>query len=283
MQSVPVIAALQASAVALLTAAFLLGPQAAPASAKLLDSDGDGCTDAQEFGPEVSLGGQRNPNNFWDFFDTPAGAQPARDKVINVIDIGGVVARFGSTRETPPTKEEALAEALLPPPAAPAYHTAFDRGGAVPGQNPWSLLPPDGRINVIDVGAVVAQFGHTCWQESPTPADSIMLDSEMGESPVFWRPQDEGFQSLRAGEPYKVVIRVTSGYEEETLRIVAEQESGPASAVEFEVSRAEPIGEEAPGSYYPLILELPQPGTWVLTVLAGEDEVSLTVEAASGD
>ena len=30
-----------------------------------------------------------------------------------------------------------------------------------------------------------------------------------------------------------------------------------------------------------LDVELPQPGTWVLTVLAGDVEVSLTVEAAS--
>ncbi len=114
-----------------------------------------------------------------------------------------------------------------------------------------------------------------------SPADSTTLASEMGAPPVFWRPQDEEFQSLRAGEPYKVVIRITSGYEEESVRIVAEPESGLASAVEFDVLGAEPIGEEAPGSYYPLSLELPQPGTWVLTVLAGDVEVSLTVEAAS--
>ena len=282
MQSERVIAALQASAVALLTAAFLLGLQAAPAPAKPLDSDGDGCTDAQEFGPQVSLGGQRNPYDFWDFFDTPAGAPLARDKVISVGDIGGVVARYGTSRESPPTTEEALVEALTPPTDLTSYHPAFDRSGSDPAANPWNLLPPDGIISAGDIGAVVVQFGHTCWQESPTPEDSIMLPSEIGEPPVFWRPQDEEFQSLRAGEPYKVVIRITNGYEEETLRIVAEQKPGPASALEFKALRAEPVGEEAPGSYYPLSLELPQPGTWVMTVLAGEDEVSLTVEAASG-
>lgn len=280
MQSVPVIAALQASAVALLTAAFLLGPQAAPASAKLLDSDGDGCTDAQEFGPQVSLGGQRNPNNFWDFFDVPVGELP-RNQAVDAFDIGAVVLRFGAFVEPPPTKTEALAQALSAPADMTSYHAAYDRGGPIPGQNLWNLLAPDGAINAFDIGAVVVQFGHTCWHETPTPADSTTLASEMGAPPVFWRPQDEEFQSLRAGEPYKVVIRITSGYEEESVRIVAEPESGLASAVEFDVLGAEPIGEEAPGSYYPLSLELPQPGTWVLTVLAGDVEVSLTVEAAS--
>jgi hypothetical protein len=37
----------------------------------LHDTDKDGCTDAQELGPNHALGGQRDPTNFWDFFDTP--------------------------------------------------------------------------------------------------------------------------------------------------------------------------------------------------------------------
>ena len=82
--------------------------------------------------------------------------------MVTVGDIGTVVARFGAARTPPPTKEEALAEALTPPPPAPAYHAAFDRGGAIPGQELWDLLAPDGGITVGDIGAVVAQFGHSC-------------------------------------------------------------------------------------------------------------------------
>ena len=126
------------------------------------DDDNDGCTDVQELGTNPALGGLRDPHYFWDFYDVYAGDPHARDQAINIGDIGAVVARFGSFQEPPPTKEEALAQAVTLPPPAPAYHTALDRGGPIPGQNLWNLQPPDGAINIIDIGAVVAQFGHSC-------------------------------------------------------------------------------------------------------------------------
>lgn len=105
---------------------------------------------------------------------------------------------------------------------------------------------------------------------------------EQGEAPIFWQPLDEGFESLRVGEPYKVLFRVTSGYAERTLPITIEcsdcAEPVPGGKLEFEPLLAEPVGEEAPGSYYPFSLDLPQPGTWVLTVTAGGDTASITVE-----
>lgn len=102
----------------------------------------------------------------------------------------------------------------------------------------------------------------------------------MGEAPVFWQPQDKEFQSLRVDEPYKVLFRITSDYDEKTLRIVAERNPGQSGTVEFEALLSEPTGEEAPGSYYPVSLELPKPGRWELTVLAGDDMVSFTVQVA---
>ena len=131
------------------------------------DTDDDGCMDGQELGSIPSLGGQRNPTYFWDFFDvwTPDPDNPggyARDKVINIIDIGAIVLRFGSESVPPPTKEEALAEALTAPPDMTSYHAAFDRGGVIPGEDLWDLLPPDGAINILDIGAAVIQFSHTC-------------------------------------------------------------------------------------------------------------------------
>ena len=136
----------------------------------LVDTDGDGCTDAQELGPLAALGGQRDPESFWDLFDVPVGEPAERDRRVNILDIGAIVTRFGAASETPPTKEEALAEALSPPPPAPAYHAASDRGGPIPGQELWNLLPPDGSINIIDVAAAVVQFGHTCRQPEDNPA-----------------------------------------------------------------------------------------------------------------
>jgi hypothetical protein len=37
-----------------------------------------------------------------------------------------------------------------------------DRNGAIPGQNPWNLAPPDGSVSAGDIAAVVAQYGHSC-------------------------------------------------------------------------------------------------------------------------
>lgn len=101
------------------------------------DFDGDGCADAAEVqtdpGSEV-VSGQRNPVYFWDFFTVWTGLPPTLDTSVTITDIGGVVARFGSTADPLPTKEEAFAEALTPPPTAPAYHSSYDRGGPIPGQ-----------------------------------------------------------------------------------------------------------------------------------------------------
>ena len=126
------------------------------------DDDGDGCTDVQELGLSATQGGRRNPHNFWDFFDVPTGLSFERDKAITAGDIGAIVARFGTSREPPPTKAEAFAEALATPADMTSYHAAYDRAGSDPQGDVWDLLPPDGSITAGDIGAVVAQFGHTC-------------------------------------------------------------------------------------------------------------------------
>ena len=128
----------------------------------LLDQDGDGCTDVLERGINPTAGGMRDPANFWDFMDVWTGLPLVRDHAVTIGDIGAVVTRFGSFRQPPPSEEQALAEALTPPPPAPAYHADFDRGGAMPGQDVWNLLPPNGNINIADIGAAVGQFGHVC-------------------------------------------------------------------------------------------------------------------------
>ncbi len=126
-----------------------------PAVVVLKDSDGDGCSDAQELGANPALGGQRDPDYFWDFFDVPTGSPLARDRAVTAGDIAGVVQRFGATGS-------AAGDPLSLPPPAPAYHTAYDRGGVMPGQDPWDLQPADGSITAGDIAASVAQFGHSC-------------------------------------------------------------------------------------------------------------------------
>ena len=131
-------------------------------SAVATDTDGDGCTDQEELAVSPTLGGQREPTNFWDFYDVPAGAPPLRDQMVNIIDIAAVVLRFGTVSDPPLTKQAALLEAVMAPPDMSSYHAAFDRGGPIVGQDLWDLLGPNGSINIIDIGAAVIQFGHTC-------------------------------------------------------------------------------------------------------------------------
>jgi hypothetical protein len=117
------------------------------------DTDGDGCTNVEEYGQNEGLGGLRNPLDFWDFFDTP-DASNVRDKVVVLTDIFAVAQRFGATG----TPGDPLAG---PIPPAPAYHSAFDRG-AVIGANNWTRGPADGFIVLEDIFAVAQQFGHNC-------------------------------------------------------------------------------------------------------------------------
>lgn len=126
------------------------------------DGDLDGCADVEENGPDPVQGGQRNYTSFWDFFDVPVPPNYKRDKVISIADIHAVVVRFGTQRATPPTKQEAQAEALVPPSSMspPSYHAAYDR--TFTGPQPWHSGPPNGSISIADINLIVQQFGHSC-------------------------------------------------------------------------------------------------------------------------
>ena len=130
------------------------------------DTDLDGCTDQAENGPNAGSGGLRNYTYFWDFYDVwtrPAGDPNGweRNRVVNIIDILGVAARFG-VGPAPVSKAQALADALAIPAAPGGYHAAYDRGPVI-GANSWDRAPADGTINVVnDVLGVALQFGHNC-------------------------------------------------------------------------------------------------------------------------
>jgi len=103
------------------------------------DSDGDSCGDARELGPDEQLGGRRNPNNPWDFYDVNG------DGIVTVAgDILAVAAGFG-------------------PAGGPAYAPALDRSPPAPSGEPWDLGQPDGAVTVLDdVYGAALQFGHHC-------------------------------------------------------------------------------------------------------------------------
>ncbi|MDZ4278752.1 MAG: flexitail domain-containing putative surface protein [Dehalococcoidia bacterium] len=129
------------------------------------DDDNDGCPDANEAqtapGSETT-GGLRDPFYFWDFFDTPNAAN-ARDTTIDLFnDIFRVAGRFGADDAGGTALINRNTGPLSPPPAAPAYHPAFDRDVVI-GANPWNVAKADGVVDLLnDIFAIASQFGHDC-------------------------------------------------------------------------------------------------------------------------
>lgn len=123
-----------------------------PGDGRRRDNDREGCLNVVELGLDAATGGQRDAMLYWDFFDTPDGAN-TRDKIVAIADITRVVERFGSVGD-PAVGPQSL------PPAASSYHPAFDRTRA--GPNDWNSGAPDGRVTIADIGNIAAQFGHTC-------------------------------------------------------------------------------------------------------------------------
>ena len=112
------------------------------------DSDGDGCSDQQENGPDETLGGQRDYLNPHDFYDVAGDPNPpqngAPDGVVDLPnDILGVILHH---------------------PAGPmGYDVQFDRGTWT-GPNSWNdTQGPDGVIDLPnDILGVIEQFNHSC-------------------------------------------------------------------------------------------------------------------------
>jgi alpha-tubulin suppressor-like RCC1 family protein len=117
------------------------------------DTDKDGCTDAQELGPNHAVGGQRDPTNFWDFFDTP-DANNVRDRKVDSADYNRVYARYL-------TSGSMAIDPLSQPPAT-GYHTAFDRQDDPNSSEAWDLIGPDGHITIADLLALNNQLNDSC-------------------------------------------------------------------------------------------------------------------------
>ena len=106
------------------------------------DTDGDGCLNGREVGPNEFLGGQRDPLNPYDFYDVAGPGGP--DQFIDLPnDILGVILHFA-------------------PGGAPPYDVTFDRGPN-DGLNLWNTTAPDGVIDLPnDVLGVIGSFNHSC-------------------------------------------------------------------------------------------------------------------------
>ena len=110
------------------------------------DYDGDGCKNGAEFGSDPMLGGQRNPLDQWDFYDTNG------DGVVTLFDdIFGVINRNATFPGGPPNPDSGL-----------FYDARYDRGPAA-GPNVWNMTAPDDYIDLFtDILGVIAQNAHNC-------------------------------------------------------------------------------------------------------------------------
>jgi hypothetical protein len=101
-----------------------------------VDSDGDGCSDVEETGPNHTLGGQRNPSYFWDYFEVSG------DRLIDFTDTLDVLGFFG---------DPGL-------PATPGNLRDRDIGGP----NPWNTIESNTGVDFTDVLNTLSSFGDDC-------------------------------------------------------------------------------------------------------------------------
>jgi hypothetical protein len=117
------------------------------------DTDGDHCTDLREVGPDETLGGLRDPQNPWDFYDVLGGFYGPPDGVVdNPNDLLGTIIHYSPMGYTPGT----------PSLIGSTTFDAFDRGQSA-GPNAWNMTAPDGVIDLSnDILGSVFQFHHDC-------------------------------------------------------------------------------------------------------------------------
>jgi hypothetical protein len=123
--------------------------------------------------------------------------------------------------------------------------------------------------------APTATVEHAAATSTPAPSGESTIPNEAGSDPVFYRTVDR-FASLTAGIEYKAVLRITNGFDEATLRVVAEPVS-PGQNVELAAERVMAPGE-GPGTFYTMNVLIPRSGSWRLVVVAGADEVTIPVD-----
>jgi len=143
------------------------------------DTDGDGCADGEEVGPNVALGGRRNPVNPYDFYDVPVptlhdgGTLANRDQAISVLnDVLAVGDYLGTYDDGPPNDlgidydEDVDGDTV-------DDGRAYDRslGVDLNGDTVADLSDaPNGAIKIIeDLLLVLAQSGSSCVAPPPTP------------------------------------------------------------------------------------------------------------------
>jgi subtilisin family serine protease len=139
-----------------------VGPEGANSGCDAADINDDNdrsCTDAEELGGNLNLGGGRNPMNPWDFADVPSPALPlagTRNGAVTLSDVGAALVWVGRTLLN---GVDANGHRYIDDNNANGVHDGaeYDRtpAGAVTG-------PPNGAVSLADVGAILNQVGDSC-------------------------------------------------------------------------------------------------------------------------
>jgi hypothetical protein len=101
------------------------------------DTDGDGCTDGAELGPDPIFGGERDPLNFWDFFDVTG------DRRVDLSDTLDILTYFADPG-LPGTPGD-LRDRSIPDPA-----------------EPWRTADADNGVDLTDALNNLPSFGDDC-------------------------------------------------------------------------------------------------------------------------
>ncbi len=134
--------------------------------APAVDTDGDGCPDARELGADHKTGGQRNPNDFWDFFDVPtpplvpSNTTGTRNHAISIGDAIGILAYIGTNNANP---NQANSQGAT-------YGSDWNNNGIAdgqeydrtPGAQAWAPGPPNGAVTIGDALIAVNGIGDNC-------------------------------------------------------------------------------------------------------------------------
>jgi hypothetical protein len=117
------------------------------------------CTDTEETGGNINLGGARNPLNPWDFADVPTPSLPmagaARSGSVSLSDVGAALPWIGRTNNGPPAGGRDYDDDVNANGVEDGAEYDRTPAGAVSG-------PPDGAISLQDVGVILTQVGDSC-------------------------------------------------------------------------------------------------------------------------
>lgn len=159
------------------------------------DSDGDGCADAEEANPnDPRLGGLRDPDNPWDFFD------PDRNGSVGFTDFLRLIQRTGTHDSNGLAVINRNSDPFTTPDPGPGkYHPWYDRGPQVSGGYGWDNEPPNGSIGFGDILALIRQVGHTCQgpQKASLAELAVLCDGNFKEA------TDPQLTELHSGESVK--------------------------------------------------------------------------------